>query len=298
MVTNSPSLEDLRRSIDQLDDALQDLLIRRAEVVGAVAKLKQAEATPPLRPGREAQILRRLVARHQGAFPRPILVRLWRELLSGTTAMQADLPIAVFAPANATIGLWDLARDHYGSHTPMTGLRTVGEVIGAVSDGRALLGVLPFPGQGSMPSAAESWWRLLVAGDTAKPRVIARLPFGARGNARTEGGDALVISRIEPEASGADRTLFIIELGEDVSRARVVETLSAAGFAATLLATIGAPGAGAVQLIEVEGWLIAQEAPLNESLAALGNRVLRVTTLGGYAVPLAPAALAGSGGAR
>ena len=34
------------------------------------------------RPGREAEIVRRLLRRHRGAFPRPVIVRLWRELLS------------------------------------------------------------------------------------------------------------------------------------------------------------------------------------------------------------------------
>jgi chorismate mutase len=289
-----PSLEDLRRSIDQLDDALQDVLIRRAEVVAAVARQKQADATPPLRPGREAQILRRLIARHHGPFPRPMLVRLWRELLSGTIAMQAELPIAVFAP-NSTAGLWDLARDHYGSHVPMTGLRSTGEVIGAVSDGRAALGVLPLPGQGPEQGEAESWWRLLNPGDVPKPRVIARLPFGARGNARSEDGDALVISRIEPEPSGVDRSLFIIEIGEEVSRMRVVDTLGSAGLPAFFLAGSDGGGDAAAQLIEVEGWLAADDPGLKSALAALGGRILRVASLGGYAVPLTPAELGETG---
>jgi chorismate mutase/prephenate dehydratase len=289
------SLDDLRRSIDQLDDALQDVLIRRAEVVAAVARLKQADATPPLRPGREAQILRRLIARHHGPFPRPILVRLWRELLSGTIAMQAELHIAVFAP-NSHGGLWDLARDHYGSHTPMTALRSAGEVIGAVSDGRASLGVLPVPGQGAGQGEAGSWWRLLIpGGDIQKPRVIARLPFGARGNARSEDGDALVISRIEPEPSEADRSLFVVEIGEEVSRTRVVDTLSVAGLPATLLSSGDAGGGATAQLIEVDGWLAANDPRLTGALAALGGRILRVASLGGYALPLSAAELAETG---
>jgi chorismate mutase len=283
MSTPPSSLEDLRRSIDQLDDALQDVLIRRAEIVTAIARRKEADATPPLRPGREAQILRRLVARHRGSFPRPILVRLWRELLSGSIAMQAELHIAVFAPSNGT-GFWDLARDHYGSHTPMIGLRSVGEVVGAVSDGRATLGVLPLPGQ---EGEAESWWRLLVPGDRAKPRVIARLPFGARGNARSDGGDALVISRIDPEPSGADRSLFIIEIGDDMSRTRVVDALNGAGLPATLLAGSEMGGEAVAQLIEVEGWLVADDPRLKAALLPLGGRILSVASLGGYALPLA-----------
>jgi len=286
MPTPPASLEDLRRSIDQLDDALQDVLIRRAEIVAAIGRVKQADALPPLRPGREAQILRRLVARHRGPFPKPVLVRLWRELLSGMTAIQAEISVAVYAPANSA-AFWDLARDHYGSHIALSGLRSTGEVIGAVRDGRATLGVLPVPGQGAPGAEAESWWRLLVPGDIPKPRVVARLPFGARGNARKEGGDALVISRIEPEASGADRSLFVVETGEDLSRSRAVEALAGAGLAATLLADVKVAGQSGAQLIEIEGWFAAGDARLEAALASLGSRVRHVAALGHYAVPLA-----------
>jgi chorismate mutase len=294
MSTTPPSLEDLRRSIDQLDDTLQDVLIRRAEIVAAIARQKEANATPPLRPGREAQILRRLIARHKGPFPRPILVRLWRELLSGTIAMQAELHVAVYAPTSAA-GFWDLARDQYGSHTPMTPLRSTGEVIGAVSEGRASLGVLPMPGQGRVQGEAESWWRLLIPGDRPKPRVIARLPFGARGNARSDDGDALVISRIEPEASGADRSLFIVEIGEDMSRGRVVEALSAAGLPATFLAGSDKGGDAAAQFVEVEGWITVDDPRLGAALTPLAGRILRLSSLGAYARPLPPGELRETG---
>lgn len=291
MSTTPPSLDDLRRSIDQLDDALQDVLIRRAEVVAAVGRLKKADATPPMRPGREAQILRRLIARHHGPFPRAMLVRIWRELLSGTTAMQAEIPIAVFASGSAA-GFWDLARDQYGSHTPMTGYRSAGEVVGAVSDGRAILGVVPMPGQGTGQGEAQSWWRLIVPGDIPKPRVIARLPFGARGNARVEEDDALVIGKIEPEPSGADRSLFVIETAEEMSWTRLVEALASAGLPAMLLARSTDTAA---QLIEVDGWMLADDPRLAAALSPLGDRILRVASLGFYAVPLTQADLAGTG---
>src|SRR6185437_16436698 len=172
MSTASPTLADLRRRIDELDDALQDVLIARAAVVENIAKLKQREATPPIRPGREAQIIRRLLARHRGAFPKPMLVRLWRELLAGTIAIQLDVQVAVYAPESAP-GLWDLARDHYGSHSGMSGFRSTGEVVRAVASGRATVGILPAIGQGN----GEAWWRFLAGSDAPALHVIARLPF-------------------------------------------------------------------------------------------------------------------------
>ncbi len=288
MPVDPPSLEDLRRRIDQLDDAMHDLLIHRAEVVTAIGRLKQTEGASPLRPGREAQILRRLVMRHRGPFSRAILVSIWRELLSGTIAMQGEMQIAVFAPGNAA-GLWDLARDHYGSHTPMTGFRSANEVVGAVSAGRAGLGIVPVPGQ----DVTEAWWRLLIPGDTPKPRIFARLPFGARGNARPENGEAFVIGTIEPEPSGIDRSLYIVETAKDLSRMRVTAALGAAGLSATALATTALADDSAVQLVELDGWILPNDTRLNAALASLGGALLRAAPLGGYAQPLTLAELSG-----
>jgi chorismate mutase len=288
MSTASPSLADLRRRIDELDDVLHDVLMERAAVVESVGRLKRADATPPLRPGREAQILRRLLARHRGAFSKPILVRLWRELLAGSLAIQADLHIAVYAPEKSA-GLWDLARDHYGSLTAMSGFRSTGEVLRTVADGRATLGVLPVPGQGEV----EPWWRFLAGGEAPVLRIIARLPFGALGNARSENSDAFVVGAVEPEESGADHSLYAIETGDDVSRTRLLSTLGSVGRHVSVLAATDAEDGAATQLVEFDGWIARDNARLQEALGGLGDRVLRCAWLGGYAQPLSAAELAG-----
>lgn len=283
----APTLAELRRRIDELDGALHDVLMERAAVVESVGQLKRADATPPLRPGREAQILRRLLARHRGAFPKPILVRLWRELLAGSLAIQVDLHIAVYAPEKSA-GLWDLARDHYGSQTALSGFRSTGEVLRAVTDGRAALGVLPVPGLGDV----DPWWRFLAAGDAPASRIIARLPFGAPGNARSDAGDAFVVGAIAPEESGTDRSLYAIETDDGVSRTRLLSALGSTGRAASVLAATKADGA-ATQLVEFDGWIAGDDARLKDALGGLGDRVLRCTWLGGYAQPLSAAELAG-----
>jgi chorismate mutase len=287
MSTASSTLADLRRRIDELDDALHDVLIERAAVVEGVRQVKQHDATPPLRPGREAQILRRLLARHRGAFPKAILVRLWRELLAGSLAIQADLHIAVYTPEKGA-GLWDLARDHYGSQTGMSGFRSTGEVLRALADGRSTLGVLPVPGQ----SDVEPWWRFLAAGEAPVMRIIARLPFGAPGNARSDNNDAFVIGAIEPEESGADRSVYVIETGGGVSRARLLAALGGVGLPVSVIAVTDPEGDAATLLVEFDGWLAADDARLKDALAGLGGRLLRCTWLGGYARPLSPAELA------
>src|ERR1700750_2427415 len=88
-------LAALRSELDRIDDSLHELLMQRARVVEQVAKSGKRSA---YRPGREASIIRRLLSRHSGSLPAQTLVRLWRELLAGTTGMQGAFTVAVCEP--------------------------------------------------------------------------------------------------------------------------------------------------------------------------------------------------------
>ena len=70
----APTLGDVRAELDRIDDALHDLLMERAAVVGRLAE-GRLKGPAVLRPGREAAILRRLLARHRGALPPAAVVR-------------------------------------------------------------------------------------------------------------------------------------------------------------------------------------------------------------------------------
>src|ERR1700736_1782151 len=113
-------LEGLRQRIDEIEDRLQDLLIERLDIVSRVAAHKQSVGgVAAHQPAREAEIIRRLIDRNAGMFPPATLVRMWRELLAATVRRQGAFAIAVYAGPEA-LGFWDSARDHYGSHTPMS----------------------------------------------------------------------------------------------------------------------------------------------------------------------------------
>jgi chorismate mutase / prephenate dehydratase len=133
-----------------------------------------------------------------------------------------------------------------------------------------------------------------MGADSAKPRVVARLPFGARGNARGEDAGALVIARMEPEPSGADRSLYIVETGEGLSRTRIIAALADAGLSATRLAGTEPGGARDAQLVEFDEWVLPDDPRLKQGLLSLGGKVLGVASLGYYARPLTEAELSGA----
>jgi len=286
-------LEELRREIDTLDDQIHDLVMRRAEVVGQIGRLKERAgvvARVAHRPGREALLIRRLIARHRGAFPKTALARIYREVLGATTRVQGRFAVAVYRSEDRP-GYWDLARDHYGSWTPLSAFSSPAQVIAQVSRGEAAIGVLPLP----RDDDEELWWPRLLAGDGEAPRIVARLPFAGYGSPRG-GGDieALAIAAEEPDESGDDRSLIVLAGEAEISRARLYEALDAAGLAPSQMLEGHEPAqpGGKLHLVDVAGVVGADDPRLAALPDKLGDALHRIIRLGGYATPLAAADLA------
>ena len=279
------SLASLRAELDRMDDALHDLLMARADVVTRVAALG-AKGPVALRPGREADIIRRLLRRHTGGLPKRVLPRIWRELFAGTTAMQGSYAIAVCETQSPTGGEAQtgphvsLAREHFGAATALRVHRTPAQALGEISSGSAIAAVLPMPSE--QDDQRMAWWTALLPRDEPRIHVVARLPFWAP---RAEGAPqvrALVVSAAAPDRSEHDHSLIGLELPPELSRARLSTALADAGFSVHGTVLRRDPHSPAtLALIDVDGH-VTEDDP---RLAAIGTKRPPVV-LGAYAVPV------------
>ncbi len=80
MVERAPDpLQVIRSRIDRIDEAMHRLLIDRSEVIAELIEIKgTAEPGAAFRPGREADMMRRLVQRHEGTLPLTTVEHIWR----------------------------------------------------------------------------------------------------------------------------------------------------------------------------------------------------------------------------
>jgi chorismate mutase len=281
-MASETSLDNLRQEIDRIDDELHDLLMRRGRIAEQIGAVKDNGSQIVLRPGREAEILRRMVARHQGRFPKTTLIRIWRELIGGMVGLQGPVSVAVYMPERGT-GYLELARDHYGAYTPMTALRSPGQVVRAVAEGSATVGVMPMPDREDI----EPWWISLMGDSADMPRIISRLPFSGPGPGRGDGIEALAIGRLTPEATGYDRSWLALETTPDISRARLRSVLGAAGLEPTLLAATQRSEDNWLHLVEISGAITADDRRITR-LVERKQPVIHAVLLGGYPVPFSP----------
>lgn len=285
MAREPDTLGALRQEIDKIDRSIHDLLMRRSEVVGRIDAVKKRGGDLPtgMRPGREAKVVRRLIARHRGSLPAIVVARLWRELISAFTRLQGPLNVAVCAP-EMSVGYWDLARSHFGSNTPMSLHRSPFVVLREVARGEATVGVLPVPESDD----EDPWWPLLVSESDNTLKIIARLPFVEDGSSRFEDLAALVVSRMPQDDTSDDRSLIVIGANARISRASINQLLQAVDLEGRSITALDVREDRPewLHLVEVGGFL-GEDDPKLQTLSEAGSgRINWVVTIGGYANPV------------
>lgn len=95
-----PDLASVRQAIDSLDEQVQELIARRAELAAAVRRVKGdlGAGSAYYRPDREAQVLRRVIARNKGPLSDAVMLRVFREIMSACLAQQEPMRIAYLGP--------------------------------------------------------------------------------------------------------------------------------------------------------------------------------------------------------
>ena len=290
-------LAALRDEIDGIDDSIHDLIMRRMALANRISETKRARGATGalLRPAREAAILRRLEARHEGPFPFPVIVRIWSEIMAATLVAEGGFAVSVFTlddPGEES-RFPDLARVHFGAEAPLLTARTESGVLRGVRDGKASLGVLPVPADamsGDVGVSAEPWWLTLAVSDEERPMIVARLPWIDGAKSSTGKTRALVVAMTRPAPSGDDVSYLAVQSSDTISRDRIRSALAVAGIAVTGSVAWhdenGAPGRW--QLIEVDGFVPENDERLRSFAEQLDNDVGRIAVLGSYPRPPAP----------
>src|SRR4249920_4239378 len=163
-----PSLQELRKEIDTIDEQVHRLLMARGDIIDRLIQVKQTqEVGSAFRPAREASMMRRLVERHRGMLPLDTVESIWRVIISTFTYVQA--PFSMHADLSAGDALMrDSARFHFGFTVPFVPHMGAAGVVAAVSASKGDLGLVPASDVGS----AGAWWSALEF--DAAPKIIAR----------------------------------------------------------------------------------------------------------------------------
>lgn len=137
----SPSLPALRAEIDQIDKQLVQLLNRRAAIATQIGQLKDNQGLEIWSPAREEEVLARAMASHQGPLPLETLRLIFRELMSGSRALQRTLRVACLGPRYSYSYLASVAK--FGNAVEHAPVGSISAVFEEVNRRHVQFGVVP-----------------------------------------------------------------------------------------------------------------------------------------------------------
>src|SRR5829696_7914028 len=139
--TTEKSLEPLRKQIDALDAKIVEILNDRARVVVEIGKIKQANNQPIYAPDREKAVLQKLRTLNKGPLPDRCLEAVYRELMSGSFALEKPLRIGFLGPEGSFSHAASVRK--FGSSVEYVPLADIPGVFEEVVRGHADYGLVP-----------------------------------------------------------------------------------------------------------------------------------------------------------
>ncbi len=138
------ALSEIRKQIDEMDDALLDLYNKRMQLVHQVGVVKNSSGTPIYRPEREQEILSRLKEKNQernGILTDQAIEALFLELFAVARNFELPEKIAFLGPdASFT---HQAAENKFGALSSYVPIGSIRGVFREVSQKRAKFGVVP-----------------------------------------------------------------------------------------------------------------------------------------------------------
>ena len=144
MSNEEEKLKAIREEIDVLDEQIQALISKRAQCASEVANIKR-ESNPAVndfyRPEREAEVLRMVKERNEGPLDDETMVRLFRQIMSDSLALQMPLKVAYLGPEGTYTHA--AALKQFGESINPVSMTAIDEVFREVESGNAAYGIVP-----------------------------------------------------------------------------------------------------------------------------------------------------------
>jgi chorismate mutase/prephenate dehydratase len=135
------NLADLRKEIDEIDDAILALLINRMDVVDQVGNLKRANNSLIYHPDREKEIIDRLTNKPTGRLGKLSIEAIFLEIFGVSRNLELPEIISYLGPEGSFTH--QAAESRFGAVADYISLPSIKSIFDSVDTGRAKYGIVP-----------------------------------------------------------------------------------------------------------------------------------------------------------
>lgn len=134
-------LRSLREKIDKLDLQILHLVNQRAAHAGEIGKLKNESHAEPFAPAREEEVLKNVLEQNEGPLENDTIRAIYREIISGSRALQKVLKVAYLGPEYSFSHL--AAIERFGQAVDLVRVGSISAVFEEVNRNHVDFGVVP-----------------------------------------------------------------------------------------------------------------------------------------------------------
>ncbi len=264
----APTLTTLRAEIDRIDKQLVALFNQRAAISLQIGQIKQKQGMDVWFPAREEEVIAKALASSTGPLPEDTLRIIFRELMSGSRALQRTLKVACLGPLYSYSHLASVSKfGHAVEHVPVGSIAAVFE---EVNRRHVQFGIVPLENStdGRVADTLEMFARL--PGLKIRAEVRLRVHHCLLG--RCEWGQ---VQRVYSKAQALSQCRHWI--GKNLPQARVVDVVSTAAAAEhasreEFAAAIASRAAGEAYNLQILAPNIEDQAHNVTRFAVIGER--------------------------
>ena len=137
----APTIPTLRAKIDRIDRDLVGLMNERARLAHEIGKIKDVNGQRCYDPAREEEVLARVAELSRGPLSPQALRNVFRELISGSRALERALRVAYLGPAYTYSHLAAIHR--FGQSVDLVPVGSIPAVFEEVNRGQVQFGIVP-----------------------------------------------------------------------------------------------------------------------------------------------------------
>ena len=138
------SLKDLktyRIQIDKFDSQILELINKRAELAAEIGKVKSENGGGVFNPAREEEVIGNLLKANKGPLSEVTIRAIYREIISGSRALQRKLKVAFLGPEYSFSHVASLLR--FGQDVDFVGVANIAAIFEEVNRRQVDFGVVP-----------------------------------------------------------------------------------------------------------------------------------------------------------
>lgn len=284
-------LNNLREKIDNIDSQILNLLNDRMDIVSQVADLKKSSNDKFfIRSNREADMLKGLIEKSSGNFPKISILNIWRKIITSANILEQPIKIAIHNPNNIS-DLQYFVKEYYANFIPITNFDSANNIVSELENNSHQIAIFALPNpaeeQDRKEDVKNNWW-ISLANNQIGINIFAKIPFFEylEPEKNTQKFQLLAVAIKTPEQSSSDKTLICVETAKEVSKSTILNALSDQEISCKILKSAQIVQFEGIKfhLIELDGFYLNNDNRIKKFTSAKFKPFVKV--LGHYPTPI------------